>query len=95
MADKSPKQLLDRVRKNEYACGRWRGTDVLVIDEISMVSEDLIDKLDYIGRDLRGGSQPFGGIQIILCGDFFVSIPFVCLFYEFVPLILKKLVERG
>ncbi|RUS19816.1 PIF1-like helicase-domain-containing protein [Endogone sp. FLAS-F59071] len=75
LADKSAKQLLDRVRGRELACKQWRATDVLVIDEISMVSEDLIDKLDYIGRGLRGGSQPFGGIQIILCGDFFQLPP--------------------
>lgn len=71
LANKTQEQLEDIVRKSP-ACDRWRRTDVLIIDEISMVSEDLLDKLNYIGSKIRGKPLPFGGLQVILCGDFFV-----------------------
>lgn len=56
-------------RKN--ALMNWRTTDTLIVDEISMMDADLFDKLDEIGRALRGEpNKPFGGIQLIVCGDF-------------------------
>lgn len=50
---------------------RWRKTKVLFIDEISMLSPELFDKLNEIGKVLKGSGKPFGGIQIIISGDFF------------------------
>jgi ATP-dependent DNA helicase PIF1 len=43
----------------------WRTTDILIIDEISMLSPELFDKLELVARSLRG-NEPFGGIQLIL-----------------------------
>lgn len=48
---------------------------VLIIDEISMVDADLFDKLEYIAREVRHNPYPFGGIQLICCGDFFQLPP--------------------
>lgn len=49
----------------------WRRCRVLVIDEISMVSGELFDVLDFVARSVRGmPQQPFGGIQLVMCGDF-------------------------
>lgn len=36
-----------------------------------MIDGHLLTKLDYIGKRLRGDHRPFGGLQIILSGDFF------------------------
>ena len=44
---------------------------VLILDEISMISAELFNALEQMARDLRGSEQPFGGIQLILAGDFF------------------------
>jgi ATP-dependent DNA helicase PIF1 len=44
--------------------------DALIIDEVSMMSAELFDKLEYMAREIRMRPQPFGGIQLILCGDF-------------------------
>ena len=44
---------------------------MLIIDEISMVDADLFDKLDYVARVVRGKDSPFGGVQLVCCGDFF------------------------
>ena len=50
---------------------RWRKTKVLFIDEISMLHPDVFDKLNEIGKALKGSHKPFGGIQVIITGDFF------------------------
>lgn len=54
---------------------RIRKTRVLIIDEISMCSRDLFDKIDYVCREVRRFPAFFGGIQVILSGDFFQLPP--------------------
>ena len=50
---------------------RWRDTDVLMIDEISMMDADLFAKFDEIAKTLRGDhGRVFGGIQLITSGDY-------------------------
>ncbi len=44
-------------------------TDVIVIDEISMVRPDIIDTMDYILKQARGDFSPFGGVQMVFVGD--------------------------
>ncbi|XP_053785089.1 ATP-dependent DNA helicase PIF1 [Desmodus rotundus] len=48
----------------------WLNCQRLVIDEISMVEADLFDKLESVARAVRQQNKPFGGIQLIICGDF-------------------------
>lgn len=51
-------------------------TDILVIDEISMLHDFRLDLVDEICRTVRRDyDRPFGGIQVILCGDFFQLPP--------------------
>jgi ATP-dependent DNA helicase PIF1 len=50
-------------------------TDVLVIDEISMMHDFRLDMIDEITRKVREVDAPFGGLQVILCGDFFQLPP--------------------
>lgn len=49
--------------------------DVLIIDEISMMHDFRLDMLDAITRTVREIDAPFGGLQVILCGDFFQLPP--------------------
>ena len=65
-----PMNILARVRKSQKAFGNWKQASVLVLDEISMLSSELFDLLDFIGKQMRGRDCPFGGLQLILCGDF-------------------------
>ncbi|XP_043591406.1 ATP-dependent DNA helicase PIF1 isoform X3 [Bombus pyrosoma] len=53
----------------------WRRTKHLIIDEISMVDGDYFDKIEAVARHIRRNERPFGGIQLILCGDFFQLPP--------------------
>ena len=50
-------------------------TDVLIIDEISMLHDYRLDMVDTVCRLVRGKDEPFGGIQLIMSGDFFQLPP--------------------
>lgn len=52
-------------------------TDVLVIDEISMVAPDLLDAIDILARQARHNNAPFGGIQVVAIGDLFQLPPVI------------------
>jgi ATP-dependent DNA helicase PIF1 len=49
---------------------RLRNVDTLVIDEISMVSYEMFDRMDQLSRTACGDVRPFGGMQILVFGDF-------------------------
>lgn len=49
--------------------------DILVIDEISMLHDFRLDMVDEILRMIRDSVEPFGGLQVVLCGDFFQLPP--------------------
>lgn len=50
-------------------------TDVLIIDEISMLHDFRLDMIDQVCRVVRAKDEPFGGIQVIMSGDFFQLPP--------------------
>ncbi len=52
-------------------------TDVLIIDEISMVAPDLLDAIDILARQARRNNAPFGGIQVVGIGDVFQLPPVI------------------
>ena len=52
-------------------------TDVLIIDEISMVAPDLLDAIDILARYARRNNEPFGGIQVVAIGDLFQLPPVI------------------
>jgi len=67
--------LVKKVKRNAKARNRWIKTKVLIIDEISMVDGELFDKLEGIARSIRNNGRPFGGIQLVITGDFFQLPP--------------------
>jgi ATP-dependent DNA helicase PIF1 len=69
-------RIVDRVDKNFFKKKEWRKTRTLIIDEVSMMSKRLFEILDTVGRTVRNcASRPFGGIQLIFCGDFYQLPP--------------------
>lgn len=68
-------QEIDRIRKSEWIAERIRSTRVLIIDEISMLHPAEFDRVDLICRTARRSQEPFGGLQLICCGDFFQIPP--------------------
>lgn len=81
LCNETPEVLVEKLLKNKSsikAKRRWEKTKVLIIDECSMISPELFSKLDIVARNVRGIlDAPFGGIQVILCGDFFQLPPVI------------------
>lgn len=48
----------------------WLNCDILIVDEVSMLSSKLFELLDEVGKIIRKNKKPFGGIQLIFSGDF-------------------------
>jgi ATP-dependent DNA helicase PIF1 len=71
--DKLPKYFYKDMPKGR--ADTIRKTDVLIIDEISMLHDYRLDMVDQICRTVRETDAPFGGLQLILCGDFFQLPP--------------------
>ena len=68
--------VIDRVSKNKHKRAAWTDVDVLIIDEVSMMSKKLFHVLDRIGRKTRKCLDvPFGGIQLVFSGDFYQLPP--------------------
>lgn len=55
----------------------WRKCKRLIIDEISMVDGEYFEKIEAVARYIRKNDKPFGGIQLILCGDFLQLPPII------------------
>jgi ATP-dependent DNA helicase PIF1 len=68
-------KILSKVLRKKADVGRWKQTAVLIVDEISMVDSGLFTTLEYVARGVRKSTEPFGGIQLLLCGDFFQLPP--------------------
>ena len=68
-------EIATSIALNTFKRRRWRNVDILVIDEVSMMSKRLFELLDIIGRKVRNSQEPFGGIQVILSGDFYQLPP--------------------
>lgn len=64
-----------KVTLNKYKQKTWKSVDVLVIDEVSMMSQKIFEMLDAIGKTARQSVRPFGGIQVIFLGDFYQLPP--------------------
>ncbi|KAL1961677.1 hypothetical protein VTN77DRAFT_1315 [Rasamsonia byssochlamydoides] len=75
LGKENAQELVKKIRKNQKARNRWLRTKVLIIDEVSMVDGDLFDKLEEIARRIRNNGRPFGGIQLVVTGDFFQLPP--------------------
>lgn len=63
------------ILRNNGACKRWLKVQALVIDEISMVDAHLFDSLEFIAREVRGVGSIWGGLQLVVSGDFFQLPP--------------------
>ena len=66
----SIEQIVQKVMKNKFSKTNWKATNILIIDEVSMMSLKLFEMLDAIGKAVRKNPKPFGGIQLIFSGDF-------------------------
>ncbi|KAH9004249.1 PIF1-like helicase-domain-containing protein [Lactarius hatsudake] len=64
LGNETAERLSGKIRGTYYLRERWQGVESLIIDEISMTSDVLFDKLEEIARTVRNDQRPFGGIQV-------------------------------
>lgn len=75
ICNKPDEQIIKKICKSKFYRHNWENTDILIIDEISMMSCRTFELLNKIGKEIRCNNKQFGGIQIILSGDFFQLPP--------------------
>ncbi|GAA5935910.1 uncharacterized protein JCM15063_001846 [Sporobolomyces koalae] len=68
-------ELYDSICRNEKSRKSWTDIQTLIIDEISMSPAELFEKLNILGKLIRENPAPFGGLQLIICGDFYQLPP--------------------
>ncbi|KAM9934001.1 hypothetical protein OXX80_006391 [Metschnikowia pulcherrima] len=79
----------------------WRKLKVLIIDEISMLSDDVLEKIDSQARAFRKSDQVFGNLQLIVCGDFYQLPPvngkfcFLSKVWKFTPYVLTEVFRQN
>lgn len=66
---------LNKIASSKHIAKRVRRTSILIIDEVSMLPPNALSMIDAICREIKQSSEPFGGIQIVLVGDFFQLPP--------------------
>jgi ATP-dependent DNA helicase PIF1 len=100
--------LVNKIRRLKHMRKRWEDLEVLIIDEISMLSPDLFDKIEEIARMLRCNNHvrllrknenqtntpSFGGVQLILSGDFLQLPPVKSLGFCFEAKYWNKCIEE-
>lgn len=67
--------IIKKVVNNKYLKKRWNDIDILIIDEVSMMSHKIFNILNEIAKQTRKNDKPFGGIQLVLSGDFYQLPP--------------------
>jgi len=75
LAKGTMEEIYNSVKVNKKLVTKWRTTQVLVVDEVSMMSKRIFDILNFIGKKIRCDSRPFGGLQLIFTGDFYQLPP--------------------
>jgi len=68
---------IEALEQKEYLWKRFNKAKVLIIDEVSMLSPALFDSVERICRVMKRNEDVFGGMQIVLSGDFFQLPPIV------------------
>ncbi|MFA6414517.1 MAG: helix-turn-helix domain-containing protein [Candidatus Paceibacterota bacterium] len=66
---------VDRIASKEHIAKRIAKAKVLIIEEISMLSANTFEMADAVCREVRRSELPFGGLTVILVGDFFQLPP--------------------
>lgn len=75
--NKLDKYELDKIASTEYISKKIRRASVLIIDEISMLSSGTLDMVEAVCREVKQGTEAFGGLQIVFVGDFFQLPPII------------------
>ncbi len=73
--DRLTPDALEHIGQKEHVVKRLNKSNVLIIDEVSMLSGDVLSMVDKVLQEVRRTDAVFGGMQIVLVGDFFQLPP--------------------
>lgn len=73
--DSLSKHDLDSISKNKRIAKRIQKTQILIIEEISMLPATTFSLVDRVCRRIKQSNLPFGGMQVVFVGDFFQLPP--------------------
>ena len=73
--DALSEDAMTELEERRYLWDRIQRTKVLIIDEVSMLHHFRLDLVDMLVRRFKRDERPFGGMQVVLCGDFFQLPP--------------------
>ncbi len=68
---------LDAMAQKQYLVKRFERAKVLIIDEVSMLSPGMLDMVGQVCKEMKRCGEPFGGMQVVLSGDFFQLPPII------------------
>ncbi|MEN9446468.1 MAG: hypothetical protein RL728_980 [Bacteroidota bacterium] len=74
-AEDTPIKLANRIMNNVYIPIKLIKLQILIIDEISMMNDVLLSKVSEVLSIIRNNPMPFGGVQVIMVGDFYQLPP--------------------
>lgn len=66
---------LEKLKGSSKYTKRYNSTDILVIDEVSMLHGNRLNLVNLVAKAIRANDQPFGGMQVVLVGDLFQLPP--------------------
>ena len=68
-------KLSDEIAKDNKRKWSWIKTDILIVDEVSMMSKKVFELLNLIGQKCRCNEKMFGGLQVVFLADFYQLPP--------------------
>lgn len=73
-----PFKIIDEAALVDQKTNRlWKKVDLVIIDEVSMLRADILDGIDLVLRKAQGSREPFGGVRLLLVGDFYQLPPVI------------------
>ena len=73
--DRLSKEEITEIGEKPYVKKKAAEAKVLIIDEVSMLHHFRLDMVDRVLKHIKRSEEPFGGLQVVLCGDFFQLPP--------------------
>jgi ATP-dependent DNA helicase PIF1 len=68
-------EIITNIKNNKKVASTWRKTNILILDEVSMLSVRTLELLNEIAMVVRNNKKPFGGMQLVFSGDFYQLPP--------------------
>ena len=75
LANEDEERIIEKIMNSPMKKKNWYTTDILIIDEVSMMSNKLFNIFYTVSKKVRKSIKVFGGIQVIFSGDFYQLPP--------------------